>query len=256
MAEQEPAEAAAEAAAEAEEQESESRAPDPVDWCELFGQELYICTGHANFKPEDKKLGANLLAAIGSGIGVKDPSKDWMDGFKSVQTSIVLPKTLKLLLVYFSGRWCPMCQAFDVMMRKVYEGLKALPESSDLELVWISCDLSEEAHHAHLKTLRVMLGASWSPSRLAKFTERWGVKAIPSLLVLDAHSGKSITSSGSEDIQKAHDGSSQAHTMDADGFAGLFLNWSELLDQQRASDDHGIEEDEEDSDDDLSEGSD
>lgn len=245
--------------ADAEEQEPESQALSPVDWCELLGEELTICTGPGNFKPEEKKSGASLLAAIGSGIGVKEDSKSRMDDFSYVQTSIVLPKTLKLLLIYFSGRWCPMCQGFDAMMRKVYEGLKALPESSDLELVWISCDLSEEAHHAHLKKLGVMLGASWSPSRLQKFTERWGIKAIPSLLVLDAYSGKPITSNGNEDVQKAHETSAAsvgAHTMDADGFAGLFLHWSELLDQKRAADDDGIVEDEEDSEAGLSEISD
>eukprot|EP00930_Biecheleria_cincta_P016950 TRINITY_DN13610_c0_g1_i3.p1 TRINITY_DN13610_c0_g1~~TRINITY_DN13610_c0_g1_i3.p1 ORF type:complete len:222 (-),score=41.30 TRINITY_DN13610_c0_g1_i3:243-908(-) len=198
----------------------------PVDWCELLGKELTICTGPPSVRPgteEKKTTGASLLASIGSGIGVQD-SKKRMDGFSYVQTSIVLPPTLKLLLVYFSGRWCPTCQQFDVMMKKVYEGLKALPESSYLELVWVSCDLSEEAHRAHLKRLGVMLGAPWSPKRLQMFTERWGVNAIPGLLVLDAITGHPITSNGSED---------------ADGFAGLFLHWSELLDQKRAAEDNG-----------------
>eukprot|EP00747_Dinoflagellata_sp_TGD_P057965 gnl/TRDRNA2_/TRDRNA2_150896_c0_seq2.p1 gnl/TRDRNA2_/TRDRNA2_150896_c0~~gnl/TRDRNA2_/TRDRNA2_150896_c0_seq2.p1 ORF type:complete len:208 (+),score=43.92 gnl/TRDRNA2_/TRDRNA2_150896_c0_seq2:52-675(+) len=88
-----------------------------------------------------------------------------------------LPASLKFVLLYFSGRWCPLCQEFDTIVRDVYASLKALPEGHDLELVWVSCDVSEAAYKEHL-----------------------GALGIPALLVLDAAKGRLLTADGREDI--------------------------------------------------------
>eukprot|EP00931_Biecheleriopsis_adriatica_P026119 TRINITY_DN15921_c0_g1_i2.p1 TRINITY_DN15921_c0_g1~~TRINITY_DN15921_c0_g1_i2.p1 ORF type:complete len:278 (+),score=66.02 TRINITY_DN15921_c0_g1_i2:36-869(+) len=211
-----------------------------IAWETILGEELLL------WKATQKKAassqddaGPNLLAAIGAGVGVQQASGE--ENITRVRTAHVLPKTLKLLLLYFSGRWCSICSQFDVVLREVYDGLKALPESADLELVWMSCDLSEEAYRHHLKKLGIVLGSSWSPKRIQECTKRWNLQAIPSLLVLDAVSGRVIRMNGREDIEKAHENTS---TMDREGIAGLALQWLEALDAKRAAEDDGVPEEE------------
>eukprot|EP00747_Dinoflagellata_sp_TGD_P057966 gnl/TRDRNA2_/TRDRNA2_150896_c0_seq3.p1 gnl/TRDRNA2_/TRDRNA2_150896_c0~~gnl/TRDRNA2_/TRDRNA2_150896_c0_seq3.p1 ORF type:complete len:231 (+),score=46.32 gnl/TRDRNA2_/TRDRNA2_150896_c0_seq3:52-744(+) len=111
-----------------------------------------------------------------------------------------LPASLKFVLLYFSGRWCPLCQEFDTIVRDVYASLKALPEGHDLELVWVSCDVSEAAYKEHLGALGNVFAVEWSPFRLDEIVRHFDVTGIPALLVLDAAKGRLLTADGREDI--------------------------------------------------------
>ncbi|CAK9017217.1 unnamed protein product [Durusdinium trenchii] len=194
---------------------------DPAfDWSSLIGEDLLLCKSALKEETKEQK-----------GITHLD------DKLCSIRTSQALPKSLKLVLLYFSGRWCPVCTEFDNIMRDVYTALQSFPEHSDIEFVWISCDLSEDSYKAHLKRLGVLSGATWSPKRLQEAAARWDLKALPSLLVMDALDGRVVTANARRDVEDAYD--DEQHGANK-GYLGLLLRWLELLDEQRAALDDGL----------------
>jgi len=122
----------------------------------------------------------------------------------TVAVAEALPNSLSLVLLYFSGRWCPLCSKFDDALRDVYCGLKELDESGDIELVFVSCDVSEAAYRSHLQSLGSMLAVQWAPARLDEITRHFNVEGAPALLILDAVDGVVVTSTGREDIMEHH----------------------------------------------------
>ena len=196
------------------------------DWTELLGDELILSRTALR---EDSKLKVIHLD----------------DKLCKVQTQQALLKSLKLVLLYFSGRWCPACTEFDNVIRDVCNALKPYPEYGDIEVIWISCDVSEDSYKAHLRRLG-LLGATWSPKRLQDATERFDLKALPSLLVMDAQDGRVVTGTGRRDVEEAYDDEQHGAKK---GYLGLLLRWLELLDEQRAAldDAHMIASDKSDS---------
>mmetsp|Transcript_120427 Transcript_120427/g.239673 ORF Transcript_120427/g.239673 Transcript_120427/m.239673 type:complete len:316 (+) Transcript_120427:74-1021(+) len=123
----------------------------------------------------------------------------------SAETSHALSPDLQLLLLYFSSRWCPVCVEFDVTMIDVYAGLKYMPESSKAEIIWVSCDVTEEAYLKHLSKLGGMYALPWKLNRSERLAEFLGVQGLPALVVLDAKSGACLTCWGREDVVAAVD---------------------------------------------------
>ena len=161
----------------------------------------------------------------------------------TVRTSHVITSGLKLLVLYFSGRWCPVCAEFDTVIRDVYAGLKSLEESSDIEVVWIPCDLSEDACKIHLRRIGSLLGALWSPKRLQELSDRWKVSSIPTALVLDARDGRVVTACARRDMEEVHERAvrrGSKDTRNSESYGALMFRWLELLDAQRAALDDGM----------------
>eukprot|EP00933_Yihiella_yeosuensis_P041858 TRINITY_DN36263_c0_g1_i1.p1 TRINITY_DN36263_c0_g1~~TRINITY_DN36263_c0_g1_i1.p1 ORF type:complete len:288 (-),score=65.46 TRINITY_DN36263_c0_g1_i1:150-956(-) len=184
---------------------------------------------------------ANILANIGATGNIigEDGKNANEDQLGNVRSSDALTAELRILVFYFSGRWCPMCVEFDHLFKDLYARIKALSEGSDVEVVWVSCDLGEDAYKAHLKKLGSMLAAEWSPHRLEALTARYNVKAIPSLVVLDAQTGRVVTGSGREDCLAKEKISPE----------DVVLRWLELLDEKKAMlDDANAEADEDEAD--------
>ena len=93
--------------------------PAPIDWGKVLGEDLILSKAVVK---------DNAKAAQGSVTHVDDK-------LCSISTAQVLPNTLKLVLLYFSGRWCPICAEFDNVLRDVCASLKSLPERADMEFV-------------------------------------------------------------------------------------------------------------------------
>ncbi|CAE8612398.1 unnamed protein product [Polarella glacialis] len=223
--------------------ESESKVKTDLAWAvELLGQELFFHPQTYGTRLHGKRggttlSGANLLAAIGSGLHQEKEKSD----LECVQAVDVLVPNLKLLLLYFSGRWCPVCSEFDALLRETFTSLKALPESADIELVWISLDVSQDAYTTHLRKLGSTLAVGWSPERIEEVTVRYSVQGIPCLLVLDAQDGKVISPIGREDVERASPNSNYRNSgmapnqLDRSGPSGLAFHWLELLEGRRAA---------------------
>lgn len=130
----------------------------------------------------------------------------------------VLKKYARFMLVYFSGRWCPLSQEFDEMMKSAYLGMKVRTKAH-VELVWVSCDVSENAYVQHLKDL-TFYAVPWVPYQLDSLARQYEVSSIPTVLVFDMK-GRLVTDLGRDHIMK-HQSSSGCVTED------VLERWNEL----------------------------
>lgn len=162
-----------------------------------------------------------------------------------VPTHVAFPNTLRLILFYFSGRWCPLCREFDPLMLQVVHAFKA-QQQDDLEFIWLSLDLTAESYKVHLTNLQPIIATKWVPERTLEAFKHFGVTGAPALLVLDAHTGEIVTSKGREDIlQKTLNSATVTTPRGSTGGGlptavtqaaaeGLLLQWLELFDTKRA----------------------
>ena len=214
-----------------------------LEWGKILGEELMVSSraGTAAHPAAGDTGAPGAQSSAQKPEGEQPAAKE--EKLNTMRTSHVITSTLKLLVLYFSGRWCPVCAEFDTVIKDVYAGLKSSEESADIEVVWISCDLSEDAYKIHLKRLGSLLGAVWSPKRLQEVSDRWGVKAIPTALVLDAHDGRIVTATARRDMEQAYESvmlSGSKDARDSESYGILMFRWLELLDAQRAALDDGM----------------
>ncbi|CAE7873612.1 hetM [Symbiodinium sp. KB8] len=212
---------------------------DTIDWGKILGEELML-SGRAQAAQAAADKAANTEGSVQSD-GDQPSAKE--EKQSTVRTLHAIPSALKLLVLYFSGRWCPACTEFDSVIKDVYAGLKSLEESSDIEVVWVSCDLSEDTYKMHMKRIGSLLGAVWSPKRLQELSDRWKVKAIPAALVLDARDGRIVTATARRDMEEAKQRvmrSGSKDTRETEIYGSLMFRWLERLDAQRAALDDGM----------------
>lgn len=128
----------------------------------------------------------------------------------------VLTNSLQILLLYFSSTWCPLCAEFDERLKDVFHGTNGIKSqiaagkiaghdgfprlSGCVELVFVSCDVTETSFDAHLKSLEPINGVEWVPKRLDEVQRHFNAEAVPVLLIVDASDGHVLSSSGKEDI--------------------------------------------------------
>merc|ERR1712129_379745 len=78
-----------------------------------------------------------------------------------------------------------------------------MPDSSKVEVVWVSLDVTEEAYLQHLSELGGMYAVPWKLNRLERLADLFGVQGLPALVVVDAKSGAVLTGWGREDVETA-----------------------------------------------------
>ena len=95
----------------------------------------------------------------------------------------------KIVMLYFTGEWCPPCRVFTPELVRFY---MEYVDSKQLEVVVISSDRTE-ADFAHTtKDLPwVTLAYKDQPSKM-KLAQRFKIKGIPALVVLDGSTGEVI----------------------------------------------------------------
>eukprot|EP01134_Creolimax_fragrantissima_P001450 CFRG1450T1 len=109
----------------------------------------------------------------------------------------------KLLGVYFSGGWCPPCQAFNPKLKKYYEELKQRNEK--FELVFISSDKTEADQ---IETMTTMHG-DWLTLKLNDKTTSTIKERVDSqtlgipTLVICGPCGHMYTTNGKIDVLEA-----------------------------------------------------
>jgi len=100
-------------------------------------------------------------------------------------------ETSKVIGLYFSAHWCGPCQRFTPELAKAYtEHLKA----KGLEIVFLSSDNSMAEFSEYYKEMPWLAIPNGDP-REKKLSKLFGVSGIPSLVLLDAATGATITSS-------------------------------------------------------------
>lgn len=114
---------------------------------------------------------------------------------KSMATGEAL-KEKPFVGVYFSAHWCPPCRRFTPELVEFYT------KQQDLEVVFVSRDKSSDemaSYYASMPWLAVPFEESELRERLAA---KYGVKGIPTLVVLDKD-GKLITTDGRSGVSSS-----------------------------------------------------
>lgn len=103
----------------------------------------------------------------------------------------------KTVLVYFSAHWCPPCRRFTPILVKFY---KKMAKKKNLEVVFVSCDRSEDKMFEYMKKTRMpWLAVPYSSPARQQLMKEMGIRGIPSLVVIGAD-GKVITKNGVRDV--------------------------------------------------------
>lgn len=120
-------------------------------------------------------LGDTLLKKVGGKVE-KVKTKDALAG--------------KTLALYFSAHWCPPCKAFTPKLAETYKKLKQRAQDGgrkdDFEFVFVSSDRDQSAFDEYYAEMPWLALPFSNRDGKADLSGLFGVRGIPSLVVLDA----------------------------------------------------------------------
>jgi nucleoredoxin len=100
--------------------------------------------------------------------------------------------------LYFSAHWCPPCRGFTPDLSKRYTALKEA--GKDFELVFVSSDKTEEEFNEYHSSMTFLALPYEKRQEKAKLSKKFKVSGIPTLVFVDAKTGKLITDEGRSEI--------------------------------------------------------
>jgi len=105
----------------------------------------------------------------------------------------------KAVALYFSAHWCPPCRGFTPKLAKWYSDDL---QGKGLEVVFVSSDRDQEAfaeYFGEMPWLALPYAAREAKEALSR---KYKVRGIPSLVIVDAETGETITTEGREAVSK------------------------------------------------------
>jgi len=103
----------------------------------------------------------------------------------------------KLVALYFSAHWCPPCRQFTPVFSSVYQSMGNKP----LAVIFISADQDQEAFNEYFGE-QPWYAIPYENSDIREgLNERFGIRGIPSLLVLDQE-GNIVSKEGRTEVMK------------------------------------------------------
>ncbi len=103
-----------------------------------------------------------------------------------------------LLAIYFSAEWCPPCRTFTPML---VEAVQTLEESDkSFEVVFVSSDRTPADMLNYMKSYDMpWLALPHGGAQAAALSQRYGVRGIPTLIVIDGN-GNTISVNARSEI--------------------------------------------------------
>eukprot|EP01006_Ploeotia_vitrea_P054856 TRINITY_DN67928_c5_g10_i1.p2 TRINITY_DN67928_c5_g10~~TRINITY_DN67928_c5_g10_i1.p2 ORF type:complete len:426 (+),score=255.71 TRINITY_DN67928_c5_g10_i1:168-1445(+) len=114
-----------------------------------------------------------------------------------------LAKTATAVGLYFSAHWCAPCRNFTPMLAKLYGHLK---DKKGFEIVFVSSDRDEDSFKDYYGSMPWLALPFEDRARKTKLSTKFGVQGIPSLVIVDAKTGKTITKDGRSSILQDPEG--------------------------------------------------
>lgn len=110
-----------------------------------------------------------------------------------VDTSSALSNS-RIVALYFSAQWCGPCRGFTPLLIEFYNHLQKVAPTHGLKVVFVSSDQDENQFQAYYGKMP-FLSLPFSNRALAQHAKSvFGVRGIPSLVVIDSLSGMIVTS--------------------------------------------------------------
>ncbi|KAL1502490.1 hypothetical protein ABEB36_007625 [Hypothenemus hampei] len=98
---------------------------------------------------------------------------------------------------YFSAHWCPPCKAFTPHLAEVYTVIRK--REPNFEIIFISSDRSAESYGAYMESMPWLAVPFQQASVRAELAQLYGIRGIPTLLLLDSN-GHVITMDARSEI--------------------------------------------------------
>jgi nucleoredoxin len=95
----------------------------------------------------------------------------------------------KTVLLYFSASWCPPCRGFTPVLAEFYAKNK---EAKNFEVIFLTWDEEEDDFQEYFNHMPWLAMPFSSQAERQRLTDLFGVESIPTVLTIDANSGKLI----------------------------------------------------------------
>ena len=128
-------------------------------------------------------------------------------GSSSSSTAALLPSD-GVVAIYFSAHWCPPCRSFTPVLAETYITYQedCSDEDTPFRIVFVSSDKTLSEFSSYFNSMP-FLALPYSASGIKrKLSNIFSIRGIPSLVVLDAKTGKILSSNGRNDIVSAKGG--------------------------------------------------
>lgn len=96
--------------------------------------------------------------------------------------------------IYFSAHWCPPCRGFTPKLAETYK--KVVADGKSLEIVFVSSDKDQAAFDEYAAEQPWAKLAFENRDAKARLSKKYKVSGIPSLVLVDGKTGKTITKDG------------------------------------------------------------
>mmetsp|Transcript_13468 Transcript_13468/g.20790 ORF Transcript_13468/g.20790 Transcript_13468/m.20790 type:complete len:164 (+) Transcript_13468:139-630(+) len=137
----------------------------------------------------EELVGPTLLIGEGQEVYTKDLLKD-----------------KKYVMLYFSAQWCPPCRRFTPLLSEAYTAHKQYIQDNnnaateeDIEVIFVSLDSVQtdfDTYRSKMPFYSVPFANLWLLHIKDKLSSRYGVRSIPTLVILNGQDGSVITKNG------------------------------------------------------------
>ena len=112
--------------------------------------------------------------------------------------------TINCIRLYFSAHWCPPCRRFTPLLGEAYNAHKQyiqdnnIPEE-DIEVIFISLDSVQtdfDTYRSKMPFYSVPFANLWLLNIKDKLSDRFAIRSIPTLVILNGQDGSVITKNG------------------------------------------------------------
>ncbi|XP_054710416.1 nucleoredoxin-like [Uloborus diversus] len=112
-----------------------------------------------------------------------------------VQTRSLYEKN-EFIGLYYSAHWCPSCIAFTPELVLFYRNFNKSGKKGLFEIIYISSDYTEKQYKDHMNSMPWLSLPFSDRQRPMDLARKYRVQSIPALVIIEANSGKLITSFG------------------------------------------------------------
>ncbi|KAL5018726.1 hypothetical protein ScPMuIL_004448 [Solemya velum] len=106
----------------------------------------------------------------------------------------------KVVGLYFSAHWCPPCRGFTPQLVEFYNTVKAA--GKEFEIVFISSDRDTKSFEGYFKEMPWKALPFDDREKKEELSEKYGVRGIPTFIILDGNTGDVITGDGRSNVMK------------------------------------------------------